>query len=851
MMRPDDPADSPELSSPAGSDHDGGAAGSGERPVNLLHDVTMHPRRTLALRLGALGLVVALLLAGGWWLMERSREQVAAEALRNAASRLHGGSLAELREASHTLALAGASTTGDAPIDRAALVIDALRVAEFGDLPSQGLEELKRRTRDRSESFEARLADALLTASEGRFEALRAATERLTAMPTDGAFGAGLTQWPRLVLAVREASSNSLTDDIDGDAQVEALEGDERPMAVKRLEVTRDYLSGERRKAIRWLSALRDEAPAHLGLAADEALLLAAGREQLGAVASISEQLASRTKGLSAVDQGRASLARAVVHLYSGDRAQASTLVAQAWRTGAPGDRLARALALEVAVDSGAFELVDVLLAESGLPEEDIETYRAWKSFAAGDPAGALERLAVLEQRSPRVAYLQGLALVTQERYGEAWPWLERAEQFYPGRVELEVAKARVMLRRDDPRTMLRSLEGLAEQEPYAPRAWTALGEARLQVFRSKGGGDLRLALAAQSALEHAVEVEPLPATAHRRLGELWRARMSAREDAPTQALTHFRAAAEINPAVAQNRAALASMLMDIGLDDEASPLITALLDDGAASPALQLRQVRLWGRAGAAERADAVETLCDTAAVAGASARDISVARLYFALGTSDEEQIRALIREAMDARVGDGDDVEYIGLLVRALAQHYDGEEALKLVRRAIRRRPTEVTGHLFLEWARIELHRGNFARGAGYAYIAYRRLREANAAPTLQVEAAQLAVQGYAHGARAKPALRISAPLTRRFAMVGKVWQIYALALHVASESRSSLEAVNRAIELAPDLASSYGLRAKIQLRRGDRPGARASMRTAMKLAAGTSAYGSYKKSWERLR
>jgi len=851
MIRPDDSSDSPELPDSMGSDGNFDASSSGERPVNLLHDVTTHARRTNLIRAGVLGVVVVLLCVGGWWFTGRNGEHAEIEALRIAESRVHGGSLAELREASKTLAEAGASTAKDGPLDRAALVVDALRVAEFGDVPADGLGELRRRVEGRGPSFEVSLAEALLTASEGRFDELAMAVERLAELPASEAFGRGLEEWPRLVLEVREANSKSLADDIDGDAQDDALDGDDRPMAVKRLEVTRDYLSGERRKATHTLSMLRDEAPTHLGLAADEALLLAAGREQLGAVASISEQLASRTAGLSEIDGGRVSLARAVVHLYSGDRVRASDLVALAWTSAAPWDRLSRDLALEVAVDAGAFELVDVLLAESGLPEEDIETYRAWKSFAAGDAAAALDRLAGLEQRSPRVAYLQGLALVTQERHEEARPWLERAEQFFPGRVEIEVAKARVMLRRDDPRTMLRSLEGLAEEEPYAPRAWTALGEARLEVFRSRGGSDLRLALAAQSALEHAVEVEPLPATAHRRLGELWRARMSEREDAAAQALTHYRAASKINPSVTQNRAALASMLMDLGLDGEAGPLIAALIEERAASPALLVRQVRLWGRLGEANRADSVEALWRESAAGGGNPRDISVARLHFALGISDVEQIKALIREALDARVDAGTDVEWISLLVRALAQHYDGEEALQVVRRAIRRSPTEETGRLFVEWARIELNRGNFARGAGYASIAYRRLRDENAPPTLQVEAADLAVRGYASGSRAKPAIRISAPLTRRFAMVGKAWQVHARALHVGAASRGSLDAVNTAIELAPDLASSYHLRAKIQLRRGDRHGARKSMRTAMKLAVGTPEYGSYKKSWERLR
>ncbi|MGB1698715.1 MAG: hypothetical protein ACPHRO_02095 [Nannocystaceae bacterium] len=850
-MRPDDSPDSSKTSRTEGEHETLDAGGSGERPVNLLHDVTANRRRRLFLRFSV---VVALLIisgGGGLWLHDQRRARTTTEALRVATQRLNGGSLAELRQAEGVLRAAGGSVGHDHRLDRALLVIEALRVAEFGEDLQEGRAVVSRSLDRGLTSFELSLAAALYQASDGDFDALEDSRALLNQASRDGAFGTGLAAWPALVLELRSATSKSISDDAVIDAVAEAGGGDARPMAVKRLEITRDYLNGERRSATRALSRLRDEAPTHLGLAADEALLLAVGREQLGAVASISDQLATRTMGLSTIDQGRSSLSRSVVQLYSGDREGAGELVAKVWRKIAPWDRLSRDLALEVAVDAGAFELVDRLLAESGLPEEDIQTYRAWKSFGAGDPAAALGRLAELEQRSPRVAYLQGLALVAQERYEEAWPWLERAEHFFPGRVEIEVAKARVMLRRDDPRTMLRSLEGLAEEEPYAPRAWTALGEARLEVFRAEGGRDLRLALEAQSALEHAVEVEPLPATAHRRLGELWRARMSVREDAATQALTHYRAAASLNPSVSQNRAALASMLMDLGLDEEAGPLIAALIEDDTASTEIQLRQVRLWGRLGATERTADAEALCELAAKRGASPRDVAVARLYMALGTSNEDELGTLVRAARDSRVMGGNDAEWIGLLVRALAQHYDGDEALKVVRRAIRRLPTEQTGRLFLEWARIELRRGNFARGAGYASIGYRRLRDENALPTAQVEAAELAVQGYSYAARAKPAVRISAPLTRRFPMVGKAWQVYALALHIGSESDASLSAVNKAIELAPTLASAYHMRARIQLRRGNRQGARKSMRAAMKLAKGTSAYASYKKSWERLR
>ena len=102
------------------------ASSSGERSINLLHDVTQHSRRALALRLGALILLVVSVLAAGWWVRSRGSDRARAEALRAAEARLQGGSLAELREAADTLARAGASTAGDADLDRAALVIDAL-----------------------------------------------------------------------------------------------------------------------------------------------------------------------------------------------------------------------------------------------------------------------------------------------------------------------------------------------------------------------------------------------------------------------------------------------------------------------------------------------------------------------------------------------------------------------------------------------------------------------------------------------------------------------------------------------------------------------------------------------------
>ena len=133
------------------------------------------------------------------------------------------------------------------------------------------------------------------------------------------------------------------------------------------------------------LEDLRSRAATHVGLAADEALLRAAGRGQLSA-RGVAVGAASLARGgsLSPADRGRASLARSVVQLYSGSARRRLATSVQGGVAEPAWDRLSRELAIEVAVDAGDRALVRRLLDAAGLSAEDVEVYRAWSEYEQG-----------------------------------------------------------------------------------------------------------------------------------------------------------------------------------------------------------------------------------------------------------------------------------------------------------------------------------------------------------------------------------------------------------------------------------------------------------------------------------
>ena len=108
-------------------------------------------------------------------------------------------------------------------------------------------------------------------------------------------------------------------------------------------------------------------------------------------------------------------------------------LVAQAWDELPGWDKLSRTLALEMAMEAGDGERARKWIDEAGLRAPESDIYEAWVKLVEGDIMAALADLAALPQEHPHVALLQGLALVEQNRYAEAQPWLDRADKLLPG----------------------------------------------------------------------------------------------------------------------------------------------------------------------------------------------------------------------------------------------------------------------------------------------------------------------------------------------------------------------------------------------------------------------------------
>ena len=171
--------------------------------------------------------------------------------------------------------------------------------------------------------------------------------------------------------------------------------------------------------------------------------------------------------------------------------------------------------------------------------------------------------------------------------------------------------------------------------------------------------------------------------------------------------------------------------------------------------------------------------------------------------------------------------------------------------MLRRGLRAFTEAEVGPLFLEWARIELRGERFARAGSHAALAYRRLKQENAPPRDQLEAAALATMGMVRSQRARAAFRMTSELTRRFGMVARAWEIHALAAFHAGASEDAVSAIDRALALRPQGASAHQLRARILARRGDQVGARNAARRAMELARGRRGYLEYKERWEKMR
>jgi tetratricopeptide (TPR) repeat protein len=747
-----------------------------------------------------------------------------AASLEQTAALVARGGLGDLRAAADDLSNMSSRTPCSAAAEA---VVRAQIVAEYGEPADTAAPALARAAPERERCRDVALAEALLALAAGDLDGAQAAAD----LPvTVSARPARAWLLGALALAGR-------LDPATAKSEIDATLA-ETPAAIapRRATIWLSFQAGDPSTALHELSRARAAGRDHLGLAADEALLHAALRRDLSGVADLADQLlALDPAALGPRDLARAGLARAAVHVHAGQPAAGLARIDAAFPALAPWDAAARRLALELSLEAGDAARARDLLTALAVAEPEASIVRAWALLAEGDVMASLEALAACPQDHPRVAYLQGLALVEQRRFAEAEPWLARADRLLPGRVEVEVARARVEVQQGAVATAARKLEGIADTEVYAPRAYTGLGEAYLAQ-----GDDPRTLRLAQRALTRAVEREPRPAEAMLLLGEVWQRRRLKAPEAERNALAWYEQAAEAGPHLPRYREALARFLADTGRTARAEQMLRDLSQQPGVTPATPLLLLELalarTDDHGEPPPADAESWLAAAeASGADADALTRARARLYLSQGTRTSlararADLEALLRRRpadVDARV----------LAARVLAAAHELEPAETLVRQGFYAsepgRPP-ATGRLFFAWGEVALRQRKRKQAALHARAGFHRMLTEQRPTVELVAAVDFATAIFLRTDQHKLALGMTRELTEALPFHGPAWRLHARALFSAGETGKAARALARALEHDPDDPRALELRGQLAARTGDREAARKALARALELS-----------------
>lgn len=764
------------------------------------------------------------------------------DALQSARTHAKGGGAADLRLAGDVLDAALIRDDEDPPSLAQRALLRAHLWLEFGEGEQLAHDALAAAPADLPATS---VAAAMLAFADGDLERAATLTGALSTSG-DGAIDAEIV-WLRgqLVVARSPGDAAALTAAL---AEIDAAQGGEfatpslrRVRARLLLELHRDA------EAIEELARARELARTHLGLAADEVFFNALLRRESSGVASVADQLLELGEALPPRDRHVTQLARGVVHVYAGEREPGLALL-EAGYDGLPRwDRSALRLAVDTALEVGAAELatrwLDELEAAGALPSDEIAIDRAWVTLMSGDVMKALDETAALPQAHPRVAYVQALALVEQRRFAEAQPWVDRASTLLPGRVELEVAAARIELRRGDPVVALRRLSALAEEEPFAPRAWTGLGEAELG--QAEGAVDLRKA---KLALERAVEREPIAAEAMLLLAEIANRRRAADPEGMRAAQTWLERAVETNPFLPRYRERLAEFLVDNAHPDQAEPLLAALADTPGVTGDTLVRYARVAILAG--DRDVDTEALLVRAAALGVDARTLDRERARAQIVEGSRASLAAAQQKLAAMVAQDPADIPTRILYAETWARQRDRKEAELALRRGFPHVPESQKGRLYLAWADVDARLGKAKVAAGRARAAWvRLLDEDRPAPEL-LPAAELTARLWLRMDNERVALTVTEQLTDRLPLHAEAWTIRAEAELGANEAASARASVDKAIALDPEDPRAHEIRGHCLLRFGQKEKARAAYERAIALAKGTRAEKAYRENLDRL-
>ncbi len=814
------------------------AAGSGD----LIGDIHRKNRRRLlkrAAQFTALG--VALLLAGiGLKVLADRRDQ--AQAVERVEKQHVAGTVADLYGAVELAELGLQRHPEHPPLLAIRALMRAHLWAEFGAEEAAAVAAAEALAPGPART----IAQGMLAFAAGDLEAAEASVQ-VELSPEDSALQHAELAWLRgMVAAARaEADTEGLASAIE--ALESVLHSDGGGVAHRRLHAYLLLLADRPDAALEALSDARERSRSHFGLAADEALFNAHLRQELGGVASVADQLlAMAPEALSPRDRAHAQLSRAVAHVAAGEPKDALERLDDAWEGLAPWNMLARRLAVQTALEAGDTQRLDGWLKDSAFSDDEQTIYRAWSQLIRGEVMKSLESLEAAPQAHPYVGFLQALALVEQGRWTEAKPWVERATKLLPGRHDVEVAAARVDLRLGDKQLALRRLEALAEQEAYAPRAFTGLGEAHLLQ-----DGEAKNYKKAKRALEKAVKREAVPAEAQFLLSGVWHQRRGDDPNAEQKALEMLEAAAETNPKLPRYQEALALYLADLGYSGRALALMEKLEDVSGVGWTIPVRRAQLELETAESPDVASIEKLLEQAEAGGADAFTLARerARLKLRVGTKEsvaeaQVELAALMQQAPT-------DVDVRVLHATTYLKQFDRKAADAAIRRGIGVVPDADLGLLRMARAKISSRAGRVAQAAPMARVAWgKMLTEEGRTAAELLDAGELATRLWTRSNKDAVALRIARELTGRLAFHADAWTIRARAELAANEAADARTSADKAIALDPQNPRGHEIRGHCLLRFGDKKRARESYDKAIALAKGTPDEAAYQANLKRL-
>lgn len=808
-----------------------------ERPRDLIGDIHAQQRRKLFRRVALIValFVTLLLIAIALKLLADRRER--AECLADAKTGFTLGTSEDLVATATLLDGCLAEHEGDPELLGALALTRAQLAAEFGDQVEEAEAAVLALPEDaKHATHDGELARVMLALDRGDLDEARERLGAVESMDETRSIAPNHEVWVSGMLAIADPEAD-LDAAID---RVDATLSGEPSISIQRLLVVLYMHAGENTKALELLARTREQSRTHNGLAADEALYNALLRQKLPGVADVADQLLSGTFALSERDRAHALLARGVVHIQNGEIDKGMELVDQAWEALPGWDKLSRTLALEMAMEAGDGKRARTWIHEAGLRAPDSDIYEAWVELVEGKVMTALADLAKLPQEHPRVALLQGLALVEQGRHAEADAWLARADKLLPGRIDVEVARARVEAKTGDPELARRKLESLAEEEPFAPRAWTGLGEANLAVAaKSKDTPDESALKDARRAFKLAIQRERLPAEAHLQVALLADRKRADKPEVVAEVLEQLGKAVEVNDHLPRYAEQQALYMAEIG-DEQAYDKLTKVVERPGIDWRAPLALAKLVVDRFEFELVDALdpkfEDWIGQAETLGAPFRELELLRARALLLSEKDDDVKSAEAKLL-ALIGlDATDVDARTYYVRTLG--YDRDKALAEIRTGIQAVPEAKSGRLYCEWSSI-MSRGAKRRPAAmHAQTCFDRLRADPTTPsTLLLEAGSQAIRMLQRDKRPKPAIGVAKDLTKSLPESAVAWRVRAEAEILAGEAAEARASVEKSLELDPEDPLAHALDGDLWMRFGHKDRARESYERARDKAKGT--------------